>query len=68
MTADRIAVTMNFEMTRKQTVTADPAGRQVFQTQASIQYLRTGGRRPTARTAGPVPAGEVAGVRPFFAL
>jgi hypothetical protein len=49
-------------MTRKQIVTSDPAERQVFQTQASIQYLRTGGRRPAAQTAGNVP-----GVRPFFA-
>jgi hypothetical protein len=49
-------------MTRKQILTSDPAERQVFQTQASIQYLRTGGRRPTPQMLGVVP-----GVRPFFA-
>jgi hypothetical protein len=64
MTAHRVAATMDQAMTHKQTITADPAGRRV-QAQANIQYLRTGGRRSTRRTARTVYA--VPGVRPFFA-
>jgi hypothetical protein len=48
-------------MTRKQIATSDRAERQVIQTKASIQYLRTGRRRRTPRAVN-----SVAGVRPFF--
>jgi hypothetical protein len=49
-------------MTRKPIITADAAAHQVFVTPATIQYLRTGRRRPTARKVG-----AVAGVHPVFA-
>jgi len=48
-------------MTRKQLVTADPARRDVVETQASIQYLRTGRRRRAPRTGV-----GVVGVRSLF--
>ncbi|HMJ32703.1 MAG TPA: hypothetical protein VK501_02210 [Baekduia sp.] len=52
-------------MTRKQIVTSDPsdiAEHHVSVTPASIQYVRTGARRRTARKVS-----TVRGVRPFFA-
>ena len=48
-------------MTRKHTVTEDPTTRQVVETQASIQYLRTGRRRRAPRTVD-----GVQGVRSVF--
>lgn len=48
-------------MTRKQIIPTDRDRHRLSVTPASIQYLRTGGRRPRARKVGTVP-----GVRPFF--
>jgi hypothetical protein len=62
MTARRVVATMDRPMTRKPTSTADPAQHRASVRQASIQYVRTGDRRPTVRKVSAVP-----GVRPFFA-
>jgi hypothetical protein len=53
---------MDLAMTRKHSVTEDPTTRQVVETQASIQYLRTGRRRRAPRTVD-----GVQGVRSVFA-
>ncbi|HEY6760141.1 MAG TPA: hypothetical protein VI318_11640 [Baekduia sp.] len=53
-------------MTRKQIITSDASDQHASVTPASIQYVRTGARRRTARRAAAVDVGVVA-VRPFFA-